>query len=227
MSLLSCQNVSIAYDGNTVVSGVNFKLKAGDYLCIVGENGSGKTTLLRGLLGLKMTCSGQIIRSADWQKNVGYLPQQTVAQKDFPASVYEVVLSGCISKLGWRPFYGAAEKKIAKANLKLLGLAHLRNHCFYELSGGQQRRVLLARSLCATRSVLLLDEPLSGLDQAAMRNVYSLLKKLNKAGLTIIMVSHDIRGALRQASHILHLDNQQSFFGTAANYKHWQRKKNV
>ncbi|GBR74509.1 zinc transport system ATP-binding protein [Candidatus Termititenax aidoneus] len=226
--LLSCQNAAWAYDGNVAASGLNFSVAAGDYLCVVGENGSGKSTLLRGLLGLKTPCAGKIVYAADWRgTDIGYLPQQTAAQKDFPASVQEVVLSGRIGRLGWRPFYAAADKKAALNNLKLLGLERLRGRCFRELSGGQQRRTLLARALCAAQKLLILDEPLSGLDPSAAQNVYALLQRLRQAGLTIIMVSHDLRGALRQASHVLHLQNKQKFFGTAANYKKWLEKKHV
>jgi zinc transport system ATP-binding protein len=226
--LLSCQNAALAYDGHIAVSGLNFSAAAGDYLCIVGENGSGKSTLLQGLLGLKTPCAGKIVRAADWRAlGVGYLPQQTAAQKDFPASVYEVVLSGRIGRLGWRPFYSAADKEAAQTSLEFLGLARLRGRCFRELSGGQQRRTLLARALCAAQKLLILDEPLSGLDPSAAQNVYALLKKLNKAGLTIIMVSHDLRGALRQASHILHLQNKQKFFGRVKAYQKWLEKKHV
>jgi zinc transport system ATP-binding protein len=226
--LLSCQNAALAYDGHIAVSGLNFSAAAGDYLCIVGENGSGKSTLLQGLLGLKTPCVGKIVRAVDWRAlGVGYLPQQTAAQKDFPASVYEVVLSGRIGRLGWRPFYSAADKKAAQTSLELLGLARLCGRCFRELSGGQQRRTLLARALCAAQKLLVLDEPLSGLDPSAAQNVYALLKKLNKAGLTIIMVSHDLRGALRQASHILHLQNMQKFFGKVKAYQKWLEKKHV
>lgn len=225
---LSCQNAALAYDGNIAVSGLNFSAEAGDYICVVGENGSGKSTLLQGLLGLKTPCAGKIICSADWRESSsGYLPQQTAAQKDFPASVSEVVLSGRIGRLGWRPFYSAADRKAAQTNLRLLGLERLRGRCFRELSGGQQRRTLLARALCAAQKLLILDEPLAGLDPSAAQNVYTLLKKLNKAGLTIIMASHDLPGALRQASHILHLQNKQKFFGPVESYKKWREKKHV
>ncbi|MDR1453581.1 MAG: metal ABC transporter ATP-binding protein [Candidatus Margulisbacteria bacterium] len=225
---LSCQNAALAYDGNVAVSGLNFSVAAGDYLCVFGENGSGKSTLLQGLLGLKTPCAGKIVCSADWRgPGVSYLPQQTAAQKDFPASVHEVVLSGRIGQLGWRPFYSAADKQAAQTSLELLGLARLRGRCFRELSGGQQRRTLLARALCAAQKLLVLDEPLSGLDPSAAQNVYALLKKLNKAGLTVIMVSHDLRGALRQATHILHLQNKQKFFGTVKDYKKWREKNHV
>ena len=221
MALITCQNTSFAYDNNIVVSDLNFTVNSGDYLCIVGENGSGKSTLIKGLLNLKSPKSGKI-SFGDGLKatEIGYLPQQTATQKDFPASVYEVVLSGRLSARGMKPFYSATDKAIANENIARLGIDDLRHRCYRELSGGQQQRALLARALCATKKVLLLDEPVSGLDPLVTQGLYELIKKINQdTDITIIMVSHDIKSAVEHADHILHLQNRQAFYGTAKEYK--------
>ncbi|GHV48963.1 ABC transporter ATP-binding protein [Clostridia bacterium] len=220
MALITCQDASFAYEGNTAVSGLDFEVQSGDYLCIVGENGSGKSTLIKGLLRLKAPSAGSISTGEGLKADeIGYLPQQTAAQKDFPASAYEVVLSGRMGARGILPFYSKADKEIAEKNIALLGIEHLRDRCYRELSGGQQQRVLLARALCATKKLLLLDEPVAGLDPVVTQELYRLIADINKSeGLTVIMVSHDIQSAVRYASHILHLRNKQVFFGTAGDY---------
>ena len=220
MGLVTCRDAALGYDTGIVVSGLDFTVETGDYLCIVGENGSGKTTLIKGLLRLKSPVLGQILTGDGLKANeIGYLPQQSAAQKDFPAGVFEVVLSGRQSKQGAMPFYTRKDKRIALENLDKLGIAHLKNRCYRELSGGQQRRALLARALCATDKLLLLDEPVAGLDPPATKELYDLIQMLNrKQGLTIIMVSHDIRSALEYATHILHLGSRQLFFGTTRDY---------
>ena len=220
MELLKCESVSFSYENTEVIKNISFSLCEGDYLCIVGENGSGKSTLIKGLLGLKQASSGRIIRSGGLKPNeTGYLPQQTPAQKDFPASVYEVVLSGRLNNRGFLPFYSREDKKTATDNLKRLGIENLRNSSYRDLSGGQQQRVLLARALCASKRLLLLDEPVTGLDPIITEEMYRLIDELNKKeGITIIMVSHDISAAVRYASHILHLDNSDNFFGTTKQY---------
>ncbi|MCC8022828.1 MAG: metal ABC transporter ATP-binding protein [Clostridiales bacterium] len=220
MALITCREVAFAYDGNTVVSGIDFTVNQGDYLCIVGENGSGKSTLMKGLLKLKNPSQGNIETGDGLQAaEIGYLPQQTAVQKDFPASVYEVVLSGRLNSQGWRPFYSREDKEKAMENMKLLGVDGLKKRCYRELSGGQQQRVLLARALCATRKLLLLDEPVAGLDPVVTQEMYRLIADINKkSGITIIMVSHDIRSAVQYASHILHLNNKQLFFGSTNEY---------
>jgi len=209
MAYLICENVELAYEGVSVVKELSFTVNRGDYLCVVGENGSGKSTLIKALLGLKKPSSGKITFGEGLHhREIGYLPQQTPGQRDFPASAFEVVLSGCLNKLGGRPFYGKKEKELA-------------NSCYRELSGGQKQRVLLARALCAAQKVLLLDEPVTGLDPAAVEEMYRLIRKLNREdGITVIMVSHDVRGAIGEASHILHLHNRPLFFGTTEEYKH-------
>lgn len=219
MALLTCKNLTLGYDGSPVVSNLNFEVNGGDYLCIVGENGSGKSTLMRTLLGLQSPMSGDIEYGDGLRKNeIGYLPQQTVVQKDFPASVWEIVLSGCISSLGSRAFYSKADKELARENLEKMGIADLSKRCYRELSGGQQQRVLLARALCATKKLLLLDEPVSGLDPVVTAEMYSLIKDLNNSGITVIMISHDIYAAVKYASNILHIGGNDVFFGTKDEY---------
>lgn len=220
MALITCQNAAFAYEGNTAVSELNFSVGSGDYLCIVGENGSGKSTLIKGLLRLKQPQKGSVLMGDGLKANeIGYLPQQTVAQKDFPASAYEVVLSGRLSMRGIQPFYSKVDKAVVEENLKRLGIQDLRNRCYRELSGGQQQRVLLARALCATQKMLLLDEPVAGLDPVATQDLYRQIYKLNReTGITIIMVSHDIESAVKYANRILHLRNKQIFFGTTEDY---------
>lgn len=218
MSLLDVRNLSVGYDAQPVVSDLNFRVNEGDYLCIVGENGSGKTTLMKTLLGLREPLSGQIITGDGLKRNeIGYLPQQTIVQKDFPASVKEIVLSGFQGRIGLRPFYNKDEKLQAEENMKRMGIADHANQCYRELSGGQQQRVLLARALCATRKILLLDEPVSGLDPKVTAEMYSLIQSLNRENITIIMISHDIEAAVKYASHILHIGGH-IFFGTRDEY---------
>lgn len=217
---LACENVSLGYEGNVITRNINFAVSSGDYLCIVGENGSGKSTLIKTLLQLKSPISGKITLGDELsQKEIGYLPQQTVVQRDFPASAVEIVLSGCLNRCGMRPFYSKAEKILAHANMKKLGICDLKRKCYRNLSGGQQQRVLLARALCATQKMLLLDEPITGLDPRAAAEMYELLAKINREdGITIIMVSHDIGAAVKYGSHILHLGQEQMFFGKNKDY---------
>ena len=221
MAILTCENASFSYDGRTVLESVDFKMNAGDYLCVVGENGSGKSTLIRGLLSLKAPASGKItLGDGLKQSEIGYLPQQTEIQRDFPASVWEVVLSGCLNSLEGRLFYGDEDRRRAEENLERMGIEDLKNAGYQELSGGQQQRVLLARALCATKKLLLLDEPVTGLDPVAAGEMYNLIKLINLCdNISVIMVTHDIHEAVRYATHILHLGRRQLFFGTAADYR--------
>lgn len=219
MALISCKDVSFAYDGNTVVSGLDFEVQAGDYLCVVGENGSGKSTLIKGLLRLKAPQTGEISYGDGLKSTeIGYLPQQTAAQKDFPASAYEVVLSGRMNSMGLSPFYKKEDREVVRKNMGLLKVSELSKRCYRELSGGQQQRVLLARALCATDKLLLLDEPVAGLDPMATNDLYEAIESINKSGVTVIMVSHDIKSAVQYASKILHLKNEQEFFGKTEDY---------
>ena len=223
MSLITCENLSFAYEGVTVLQNLNFNVEQGDYLCILGENGAGKSTLMKGLLGLKKPSGGSVAFGEGLRaREIGYLPQQTPVQKDFPASVQEVVLSGCLSGMGLRPFYGKAEKERAARSMESLEITDLRERCYRDLSGGQQQRVLLARALCATKKVILLDEPVAGLDPLVTINMYKLIERINKdMGITVIMVSHDIQAATRYATHILHLgEDRQLFFGSREDYRH-------
>ena len=219
MAQLICQDLCVGYDGKAVLQDLNFAVFSGDYLCIVGENGSGKSTLMKTILGLQQPVRGRILTLDGLRKNeIGYLPQQTQVQKDFPASVREIVLSGCQGRCGSRPFYNKEEKQLAADAMEKMQIAQLAKRCYRELSGGQQQRVLLARALCATRKMLLLDEPVSGLDPKATAEMYALIEKLNREdGITVIMISHDIATAVKYASHILHIGDAV-FFGTKAEY---------
>ena len=217
MSLLSFENIAIGYDNNPIVENLTFAIEKGDYLTILGENGAGKSTLLKTMLGLIKPLSGKIVFDAEVKKtDIGYLPQQTVVQRDFPASVWEIVISGCLAKNGLRPFYTKEDKALAEANIKRLGLEQLKKRCYRELSGGQQQRVLLARALCASDKILVLDEPVTGLDPKVTVQLYELIDSLNKEGITIIMISHDLQ-ALKHANKVLHLGHQ-TFFGNKEDY---------
>ncbi len=220
LAQLTCKNVSLGYEGKTVVENLSFSVNRGDYLCIVGENGSGKSTLMKTILGLKAPLSG-VIETGDWLKpaEIGYLPQQTAVQRDFPASVGEIVISGCLNHCGLRPFYTSDEKALAEENMRKMGITHLKKRCYRELSGGQQQRVLLARALCAASKMLLLDEPVAGLDPKVTAEMYELIESLNREdSITVIMISHDIGAAMRYASHILHINHGKSFFGDKQEY---------
>ena len=220
MALISIDNASIGYEGKTVLSGISLKILEKDYICIVGENGSGKTTLMKCMLGLIQPLSGKISYGEGLKQNeIGYLPQQTVFQKDFPACVSEVVMSGYLNKKHTL-FYSKEQKEKAAKNMELTGIYSMRKKCFRELSGGQQQRAMLARALCATSKLLILDEPVTGLDPKASSDMYALIKDLNENGITIVMVSHDITAAVNNASKILHLSRDSYFFGTAHQYLH-------
>lgn len=220
MSLIDFNKVTIGYDGKSVISDLTFQIKPNEYVCIVGENGSGKTTLMKCLLGLIPPLSGKITFGDGLTQNeIGYLPQKTVLQKDFPASVEEVVLSGSLNKKHTL-FYSKEQKKTAEKNMELTGITDIRKNCFRELSGGQQQRALLARALCATTKLLILDEPVTGLDPVASADMYNLVKNLYKEGITVIMVSHDITAAVNNATKILHLSKDNYFFGSTHQYLH-------
>ncbi len=219
MAQIECRNVSLGYDGKTILKNLSFTVERGDYLCIVGENGSGKSTLMRTVLGLQSPLSGTIEYGDGLRANqIGYLPQQTVVQRDFPASVREIVLSGCQGRCGARPFYNKEEKALCEKNMERMGITQFAKRCYRELSGGQQQRVLLARALCATGTILLLDEPVSGLDPKVTAEMYELIESLNRDdGITVIMISHDLSAALKYATHILHI-GKEPFFGTKEEY---------
>lgn len=227
MSQIKCENLTLGYGSQEILSGLSFEVNRGDYLCIVGSNGSGKTTLMKTVLGLTKPLGGSIEFSDGLSASgIGYLPQQTDVQRDFPASVYEIVISGCLGRGGFHPFYTKADKALAAQAMERMDIKGLKNRCYRELSGGQQQRVLLARALCATRDILLLDEPVAGLDPKVTADMYALIDSLNKNdGVTVIMISHDIDKALKYASHILHIGTD-IFFGTRAEYEVFKANRN-
>lgn len=220
MPQIECKNISLGYDGRTIAEALSFTVAEGDYLCVVGENGAGKSTLVKTLLGLNKPMAGEISYGSGLaRKEIGYLPQQAELQRDFPASVWEIVISGCINSCKKRCFFDSKAKRLAADNIKKLGIEDLKKRCYRELSGGQQQRVLLARALCAAKKLLLLDEPAAGLDPMATDELYHLIMELNmREGITVIMVSHDVKAAVSHAKHILHLGNGMYTFGTAAEY---------
>lgn len=220
-ALITCSHVDFGYENQDAVTDLTMEVNEEDYLCIVGENGSGKSTLIKGLLGLLKPTGGTLTVGEELKETgIGYLPQQTAAQRDFPAAVYEVVISGCLSRRGNRPFYSRTEKKLAEANMERLGIADLRRRCYRELSGGQQQRVLIARALCATNRLLILDEPITGLDPWAIQDFYHLIRDLNrKEHVAILMVTHDMANVVGQANKILHLKQRVLFYGTTEEYK--------
>lgn len=219
MKILKCKNLTVGYDHKPVCNNITFTLNKGDYLCVVGENGTGKSTLIKTILGLEKSLGGKIAFNKNFnRKKVGYLPQQTELQKDFPAIVNEVVMSGFLNNSAFRPFYNKQEKERASEVLKALEIEHLQLTPYRELSGGQQQRVLLARALCATKDLLVLDEPTSGLDAKSIDSFYKLLKSLNQKGLTILMISHNISKVLEYASDIVLLKNRMEFFGSKTDF---------
>jgi zinc transport system ATP-binding protein len=208
----------MTYENKVAVDDVSFNINHGDYLCIVGENGSGKTTLMKGILGLKKYSGGSIVYNVK-KSEIGYLPQQTIVQKDFPASVFEVVVSGCLNKSKFRPFFSKEQKQLAKDSMERLGISNLAKKSYRDLSGGQQQRVLLARALCATGELLILDEPVTALDPIATKDMYDVIKSLNENnGITIVMISHDIDSAIVYGNKIIHMGNKMEFFGTTDDY---------
>lgn len=219
MALISCEGVTLGYENIPLVQNLNFSVNAGDYLCIVGENGTGKSTLMRTLLHLQPPMAGSITTGDGLlPTEIGYLPQQTVVQRDFPASVTEIVLSGCQGRRGLRPFYTKDDKRLAAESMEKMGITDLARRCYRELSGGQQQRVLLARALCAAGKILLLDEPVSGLDPRVTADMYELIERLNREdGIAIVMISHDLAAALRYASHILYLGDEV-FYGPKGDF---------
>lgn len=219
--LLQCERVDFGYENYDVVKDVSLEIEPGDYLCIVGENGSGKSTLMKGLLGLLKPTGGVITVSDELRKNgIGYLPQQTPAQKDFPATVREVVLSGCLGKRGNRPFYSNAERQLAEKNMERMGIIDLRDSCYRDLSGGQKQRALIARALCATDKLLILDEPITGLDPSTTQDFYHVIRHLNRdENVAVLMTSHDIQNIVSQAQKILHLKQNVLFYGPVEEYK--------
>ncbi|MBR2791684.1 MAG: metal ABC transporter ATP-binding protein [Erysipelotrichaceae bacterium] len=226
--LLEVNKLSFGYDRKEIVRNLSFTVEKGDYLCVIGENGAGKTTLIKVLLNLKKPYSGTINFSDGLtQHEIGYLPQHTSVQKDFPATVREIVLSGCLGRLGKKFFYDEEDRKLADESIRRMKIEALADRCYNELSGGQQQRVLLARCLCATRKLIILDEPSTSLDYETTCEMYQLIAQLNREGIAIIMISHDLDKALDQAKHILLLEDEDSFFGTRDEYLESRRKARV
>ena len=221
MALITLRDVTIAFEGVPAVEHVSYQVNRGDYMVIIGENGSGKSTLMRAMLGLVHPCAGTVRYGDGLRRNqIGYLPQQTAVQRDFPASVEEVVLSGCINQLGARFFYGKNLQRKAREKMALLDIEKLSDKSYRTLSGGQQQRVLLARALCATDALLLLDEPVTGLDPGSTQELYGLIRNLNREhGVSIVMVSHDLHGSMADANKVLAVDRGVSFCGSVAEYR--------
>ncbi len=231
MAQLECRDLTLGYEGRIVAEHLNFHVNRGDYLAIVGENGSGKSTLMKAILHLHAPLSGTLTFGEGLDRaSIGYLPQRSEVQSDFPASCFEVVLSGALSKCGLRPFYTRKEKKAAADAMERLGVSSLRDRAFAELSGGQQQRVLLCRALCSADRMLVLDEPSAGLDAASTKELYSTVARLRAEGITILMVSHDLQAVFEDATHVLHV-GEPSFFGTKEEYRarffHSERKEDA
>ncbi len=222
MAQIHCSGLTLGYEGTTVLENLDLQIHQGDYLCILGENGTGKSTLMKAILGLHPLTSGSIALGDGLSpQEIGYLTQQSEIQRDFPASVTEIVRSGCQNQIGLRPFYSREEKKRAAAAMERLGISHLANRCYREMSGGQQQRVLLARALCATQKILFLDEPVTGLDAQVSREFYDIIEGLHREdGVTIVMISHDFDTSIQYATRILHLGSD-TFCGDKADYLDW------
>lgn len=218
--LISCQDAALGYENKAVLEHLDIKIMEGEYICVIGENGSGKSTLIKSLLGLLKPVSGTVqINRSIGKGAVGYLPQQTQIQRNFPVSTMEVVLSGFLNDMRFRPFYKKKEKQEARYHLEHLGIADLEKKCYGELSGGQQQRVLLARALCAADRILVLDEPVTGLDPMAANTLYESMELLHREEMAVVMVTHDMGNALKYADKILHISNDGYFFGTVEEYK--------
>ncbi len=202
--MISAKDLTVGFGSQIVAERINFDIDSGDFVCIVGENGSGKSTLVKTIMSLLPPVGGHVVLGDGLKRTeMGYLGQQTDVQRDFPASVEEIVLSGCLNSCGRRPFFNRQDRKTAESNMARTGVLNLRRRCYRELSGGQQQRVLLARALCASSRVILLDEPVTGLDPVASAEMYRILAELNRSGMTIVMVSHDIEPALEHATKVL------------------------
>lgn len=219
-NIVEVKDLTLSYEGSNVIENLSFNILSGDYLCVIGENGSGKSTLMHAILGLKKQTDGKIIFKSLKRTQIGVLPQQNPTQNDFPALVSEVVMSGCVNRSSRGPFLASGSKKLVFENLERLGITSLANRPFRDLSGGQKQRVLLARALCSAEKMLVLDEPVSGLDPKATADIYSLIADLNrKNGMTVLMVTHDIRAALCYSTKILRINKGSVFFGTTEEFK--------
>lgn len=222
MELIRFEKVALGYEGQTVVKGLNFEVNKGDYLCILGQNGSGKSTVMKAILGLVSPVEGRILRAKELKNSIGYLLQQQLTQADFPASVREVVLSGCLGRKKAFCFFTGKDKALAEEKMRKMEILDLADRCYRELSGGQKQRVLLARSMCAAKEMMLLDEPVTGLDPTATEEFYATVKQLHREGLTVVMISHDPEKALSSATHVLHLGQSMLYFGKTDGYDRGQ-----
>lgn len=220
MPLIEFKDLCIGYEHKVIIKNINLEINDGEYVCVFGDNGVGKTTFLKTILGLIPPLSGSIIIEDTFnKKEVGYLPQRMQLKPEFPASCFEIVLSGCVNRLKIWPFYRKSHRDLAIEKMKLLGVANLKDKPFRVLSGGQQQRILLARALCATDRLLILDEPFTGLDYHAAKSLYDLLEKINKQlNVTIIVVSHFMEDILAYSTKVVHLSKEEVFCGTPEQY---------
>lgn len=219
MNLIEIKNLTLGYEKQSVIKNVNMSIDENDFICIVGPNGAGKSTLVKGILGLIKPMKGKVIYNNLKQNFIGYMPQETKIDSNFPASVLEIVLSGTLNRLGFKCFYTKKEKEIALANLKLLGISNLKDKNFCDLSGGQRQKVLLARSLCASKKLLILDEPSNNLDSKSKKELYKNIVDLNKnKGMTIIMITHDLDHDNLIGNKILSLRENDIFFGSTEEF---------
>ena len=190
--LMEAKHLDIGYGKKVIYGGLNFSVKAGDFICIVGPNGAGKSTLVKTLLGLIKPLNGEIRFYGLKRGLIGFLPQEIKIDENFPATVFEIVLSGNLNRLGKRAFFNQDERKHALSKMKLVGISELKDRHFVELSGGQRQKVMLARALTATQDLLILDEPSNSLDRKSTKELYATLKKINQNGITIMMITHDL-----------------------------------
>ena len=218
-ALVDITDLTLSYEGRAIIEGLSLTVCEGDYLCIIGENGSGKSTLMNALLGIIKPTHGKIAYHHMARNQIGVLPQQTPVQNDFPATVREVVTAGCLARAKKGPFLDRDAKALAFTNMEKLGITSLEARPFRELSGGQRQRVLISRALCAAEKMLVLDEPVTGLDPATTADIYALFRDLNRAGMTIVSVTHDVRAALKYSNKILRINKDSIFFGTVEEYK--------
>ena len=217
-TLLRVDDVTLAYEGREVISSLSFEIPRGAYVSVIGENGTGKSTLLGAILGLKRVRSGKIELCDLKRREIGFLAQQNEESESFPATVYEVVLTGCLSRSSCGPFITKRARDIAFANMEKVGITSLSGRSCDALSGGQRQRVMLARALCSASKLLVLDEAVTGVDSKTVADIYSLVESLNAGGMTVLSVTHDISAAVRYSSHILRLSSDGYFFGTVNDY---------
>ncbi len=225
MEILSASHVSINYGAVVAVDDATFGVNEGDYFCIAGSNGSGKSTLLKGIIGLAPIKNGHLHVNLP-KEQISYLSQTNRADRDFPATVWEIILSGTQKSGKKIPFYTKDDKQRAEESMIKLGMEKFKNTRIGNLSGGQQQRALLARALCKSPKLLLLDEPFAGLDSAISEELYELYKNLNKNGVTIIMASHDYQAIGNFASRVMLMNNSHvDFVGTNDEWRErlWQK----